>query len=138
MWRPGVVVDVEGNVVVNNPPPFYTDNLCGSSQVIPWWDDDPKTNLWLAVLHTSHADPQGKRYYNHRFVQYGPDFKVQRLSLPFVFEGKTIEFCAGMTHHPAQHRLVLSYGVRDCEAHIGTIGVDDVQRLLKEGHSYGY
>src|SRR5262249_39270334 len=112
--------------VVQHEPGFTVDNLSGSSQVIPFGDG------YLAVLHTAHAMPGEpyKRYYHHRFVQYDRDFRVEHLSLPFCFNDRTIEFCAGMCTHPSEDKLVLSYGVNDREAWLATVSVDEVESML--------
>ena len=140
MWRPGIVVGLNGDFVVSNKSPILIDNLAGSSQVIPWWPDTMLgrgSNGWLAVVHTSGTLPNSHlRYYHHRFIEYTNDFKVSRVSLPFVFQDKTIEFCAGMCWWPAKDSLVLSYGIKDREAWLGTLQQTDVQRMLAEGHSY--
>jgi hypothetical protein len=55
---------------------------------------------------------------------------VKQVSLPFVFHEKQFEFAAGLTPHPDGKRLVISYGVRDCEAWLGTIDIEDVKALV--------
>lgn len=126
MWRPGTVVNAFGETLYNTPPDFAVDNLSGSSQVIPWRDG------YIAVLHTACPLPgeSCKRYYSHRFITYDRGFRATRLSLPFYFNEKAIEFCAGLCGHPSDNQLVLSYGFKDCEARIATVGCDDVERFL--------
>lgn len=136
MWRPGVVVNTAGKKIVDNPPPFEIDNISGSSQLITWGTGSD----WLAVVHTAHSLPNEsyKRYYFHRFIEYGFDMRVKRMSLPFVFHDRAIEFCAGICRVPNQPgTLALSYGYKDCEARIGTVSEVEVDRLLEQGHVYG-
>lgn len=126
MWRPGIVVNTLGETVHNNPPEFLIDNISGSSQVIPW------ANGYIAVVHTAHPLPNEnyKRYYTHRFITYDYDFKVKRMSLPFYFNDKGIEFCAGLCAHPTTNELVISYGHQDNDARIATVSCDDVEAFL--------
>lgn len=135
MNRPGHVVHATGDDALRHEAPFPVDHLSGGSQVIPW----RKPRHAIAVVHTAHPLPNCdyKRFYYHRFIEYGPDYNVTRISRPWVFHDKVIEFCAGMCYHPnLADRLVLSYGFRDEEARIATITRDDVEKLLAEGHVY--
>lgn len=134
MNRPGHVVYDNGADMIQNDVPFPVDHLSGGSQVIPWTG-----RRSLAVVHTAHALPNCdyKRFYYHRFIEYDEHYSVTRISLPWVFHDKVIEFCAGMCHHPGfTDRLVLSYGFKDEQARIATISCNDVEKLLAEGHVY--
>lgn len=126
MWRPGIVVDQMGKTVTHRTSSFHIDNMSGSSQVIPF------RGGWLAVLHTAHDIPgtPGVRHYYHRFIQYAADFTPQKVSLPFYFNDKGIEFCAGLCFHPHKDELVLSYGWKDREARIATVKASDVETML--------
>jgi hypothetical protein len=133
MERPGHVINDDGVTIIKHPSPIAVDNISGSSQVLPWNGDG-----WIAVTHTAHALPNEsyKRYYSHRFVQYAPDFRIKAVSLPFCFHDREIEFCAGMCWHRNETQMVISYGVRDCEARIATVDVAEIQRMLDGGHRY--
>ena len=127
MHRPGVVVGTDGKTVVSKPPGYNTDNISGSSQLVPFHGG------WLALVHSARPLPgeSYKRYYYHRFIRYRPDFSVECMSRPFVFHDRQIEFAAGMCQHPTSPgKLVFSYGVRDCEARIATITDTEAARLL--------
>jgi glycosyltransferase involved in cell wall biosynthesis len=131
MYKPGTVVrpivtvkeDAKLTVTVN-PSKVHVEHLRGSSQLIPF------KNGWLTVVHEASVDGAGKRTYWHRFVWYDQDGAVQRISLPFVFYDRQIEFCAGMAYHPNGVDLVLSFGVRDYEAHIATVDAVEVSRMI--------
>jgi glycosyltransferase involved in cell wall biosynthesis len=125
MWKLGEVVDAEGATIINHPTGLATDHIRGSSQLIPF------ENGWLSVVHEARNLPDSHlRYYYHRFAFFDHSFKLVRLSRPFVFNDKVIEFCAGMCWHPDDDRLVISYGSRDCEARIATINHKEVSALL--------
>jgi glycosyltransferase involved in cell wall biosynthesis len=127
MYKPGHVVDSNALDIVKHEPPCYVDDLRGSSQVVGW-----PGGKWLAITHEASHQPGSpwKRWYMHRFVEYDADFKVSRISLPFVFNDRVIEFCAGMTWHPNGTELVVSYGYKDEEARIATVSVNEVENLL--------
>ena len=128
MWRPGHVVNNDGQTVSVFPTGLTDDVLSGSSQVIPFRRGDDE---WIAIVHEARQTPNSPlRYYQHRFVTYNADFKLNRLSRPFVFNEKVIEFCAGMCWHPDNEHLVISYGFRDAEARIAKVHASDVERFL--------
>jgi tetratricopeptide (TPR) repeat protein len=131
MWRPGTVVDNEGKVIFHSPPPITTDIVSGGSQLVKF------DTGWVALVHTAHQLPNSPcRYYYHRWAYYDRDFRLLKLSAPFVFEDRVIEFAAGLCWHPAPsavahgRKLVISYGFKDEEAKIATIDEADVARML--------
>lgn len=107
------------------PVKFDVGNISGSSQLIPW------RHGYLAVVHEAIMGPaDGKRTYWHRFAWWDQDARFQRLSLPFVFYDRQIEFCAGLAIHPNCKDIAISFGVRDEEAHIATVGMEEVAQFL--------
>lgn len=95
--------------------------LRGGSQLLPW-----NGCGYLAVVHQVHA---GRPTYVHRFVRFDRMLQVQRIGAPFYFRELGIEFCAGIAHHAGA--VVLSFGVRDREAWLALVDVDDVERWLQ-------
>lgn len=101
--------------------------LGGGSQVILYYAG------YLAIVHEARQIPgRSNRYYNHRFVMWDDAFNVLRISKPFGFHEKTIEYAMGLCWHPDGKRLVISYGFKDCEARLATIDPDEVFRWLHE------
>jgi hypothetical protein len=49
-----------------------------------------------------------------------------------VFFARQIEFCAGLALHPDGRRLLISFGVRDEEAWVATVQIEEVATLLRE------
>jgi hypothetical protein len=97
----------------------------------------PEAHYWLAITHEARFIPGTQlRYYMHRFIRYDKDFKVDKVSVPFYFREKCIEFCAGMCIFPKKANknedleLVISFGFKDAEACIGTVLLSDVERFL--------
>lgn len=97
----------------------------GSSQLIPWRDG------WLCVSHEALDAYWGRRYL-HRFLEFGPDFALRRLTDPFYFDWNGVEFCAGLCHAPNKAELLVSYGVEDRSARIGRLPVDAVEGQLRD------
>ena len=126
MYRLGEVVNDSGQTVVKHENKQNLEHISGGSQVIPFNDG------WIALVHEARPLPNEphKRYYYHRFAFFESDFKLKKLTLPFCFNDKLIEFAAGMCWHPDGQRLVLSYGFRDCEPWIGTVDHRHVQKML--------
>jgi glycosyltransferase involved in cell wall biosynthesis len=124
MYRPGVVVDTDGRTIREYPTGTTVDHISGSSQLIPWDDG------WLAIVHEARGLPEApwKRYYYHRFAQYDRLGKLIKFSLPFVFQDRVIEFCAGMAYHSGI--LIISYGYKDEEARIAIVDADEVRKFL--------
>jgi len=101
--------------------------LGGGTQVIPFHQG------YLAIVHEARQIPgQPTRYYLHRFVSWDDQFNVVKISKPFGFHEKTIEYAMGLCWHPEGKRLVISYGFKDCEARLATVTDDDVIMWLGE------
>jgi len=119
-----LAIDTVGVLYPETPVPFATERLSGGSQVIPF------KGGWIALVHESRVKPDGKRYYQHRFVWWDAAKVLRHISLAFVLHDRQIEFAAGLAWHPDKKRLVISYGIRDCEAWLATIDWYDVSALL--------
>jgi tetratricopeptide (TPR) repeat protein len=90
---------------------------------------------FMAVVHESrHLPGTTDRYYQHRFAWFDSDYSLRRLSVPFYFQDKQIEFCAGLAYHPNRNDLVLSYGIKDKEAWVAQIAIEDVARMCVVFH----
>ena len=57
------------------------------------------------------------------------DGRVDRISAPFFFHDRQIEFCCRAGVFSAS-KLMVSYGVRDCEAWTATMDIDEVLRFI--------
>jgi predicted GH43/DUF377 family glycosyl hydrolase len=108
---------------------IFVGDISGSSQLIPF------RHGWLAVTHEASVDPtNNKRTYWHRFAWFNMDGELRRLSLPFVFEERQIEFCAGLAYHPNGDDLIISYGVRDAEAKLATVKIEEAAQMIWKFH----
>jgi glycosyltransferase involved in cell wall biosynthesis len=122
VYRLGTLVNLQGEVLFQHKPDHAVDHISGGSQVVKI---DERTHL--AIVHEARTIPgRPNRYYQHRFVAFWPDGRVDRISPPFFFFDRQIEFCAGLAHFPEKKQLMVSYGVRDEEAWTATMDVDQV------------
>jgi glycosyltransferase involved in cell wall biosynthesis len=123
--RLGKMVDEKGKVTYEKPLTLAADHMSGGTQLVIF------RGGWLALVHECrHRPDNGKRYYQHRFVMFNTKHEVSRISLPFVFHDKQIEFAAGLAVSSDEKKLYISYGVRDCEAWIATVDANEVGLFL--------
>jgi glycosyltransferase involved in cell wall biosynthesis len=125
MYRPGWVISGGGDWVVKHEPTLAVDQLSGGSQCVPF------DSGYIAIVHEARPDPtNGKRYYQHRFVWFDKEYVLRKVSKPFVFFDKQIEFAAGLAHEEHFDRFIISFGVLDREAWLATIDEHEVRDLL--------
>jgi len=120
--KPEVIFDCrDGEIDVRSTTNFAYGRLRGSSQAVRVPDG------WLFLVHDVIWSPG--RVYLHRFVLMSDDFKVTRMSDPFYFQQRGIEFCAGLGYDGKQ--LVASYAVNDHTAHFGVFKLESVLAKLR-------
>jgi glycosyltransferase involved in cell wall biosynthesis/predicted GH43/DUF377 family glycosyl hydrolase len=124
VYRLGSLIGLEGHGAYHRPE-FDPSRISGGSQVID------VGNCFLALVHEANFIPgRPNRFYQHRFVAFDEDGKVLRISRPFYFHDRQIEFAAGLAYIPEKRQLVASYGIRDCEAWLATMDVDEVMGFI--------
>ena len=128
MYRPDTVINDLGQTLYKSPADLAIQHMSGGSQLVRFY------NGYLGLVHEARHGPDGLRYYLHRFVFYSMgergELRFNRISMPFVFHDKQIEFAAGMAAHPTKSLVIISYGVRDKEAWLGTLAYEEVWRLF--------
>jgi glycosyltransferase involved in cell wall biosynthesis/predicted GH43/DUF377 family glycosyl hydrolase len=120
---PTRLVDDRGRALEQSTPAIAADQFRGGTQVIS------VDGRWLALIHEVSVRDK-LRYYQHRFVEFDLASRPRRVSPPFYFMKKGVEFATGLARHPDGKRLMISYGVADGEAWIATVDVGDVRSLL--------
>lgn len=125
MYRLDTVIE-PGHETIKMRSKLHVGDISGSSQLIPF------KMGYLAVVHEASTGPDGKRTYWHRFAWFDKNGELHRLSLPFVFYARQIEFCAGLAAHPNNRDLLISFGVRDEEAHVAMVNIEEVARMVWE------
>lgn len=124
VYRLGEFLDPDTGILTKKKQPYAAETLSGGGQYVPW-----RTG-YLGIIHEAHVSvATGKRYYTHRFVYMGPDGAWTKISKPFVFHDKVIEFAAGMAWHP-DGRLMISYGREDKEAWIATVDPQEIVEFM--------
>ena len=130
-WEDGAVATVnrvQGSWIVHRdaPSPFALRHLRGRSQLIAYRRAGDRL---LGIF--GEATDDGRRMYDHRFVEFSLDLHPLRWSPPFRFGPlRGVEFVAGLQQ--IGRRLVVSYGLRDEEAWLATLDMDDVADSLTE------
>jgi glycosyltransferase involved in cell wall biosynthesis/predicted GH43/DUF377 family glycosyl hydrolase len=126
IYRLGTALKVDGSVFNNYDPGFDASHISGGSQVI-----EVPGGL-LCLVHEARTIPgRSNRYYQHRFALMVHGAGI-RLSPPFVFHDKQIEFAAGLAYFPDKRQLMASYGVMDREAWTAAMDLDDVLAFIEE------
>lgn len=106
--------------------PAWLAPVSGSSGLSPYRDG------YIGVAHQFHrAAAPFWRVYQHRLIDYGPDFRLRRISPPFCFEHHGVEFCAGLALTATE--AVFSYGISDKQAVLARLPLDRLEALLAEG-----
>jgi tetratricopeptide (TPR) repeat protein len=122
---PARLVDERARTLVDAVPVIAAEQFRGGTQAIVF------DGGWLALIHEV-SERDNLRYYQHRFVWFDLTNQLRRVSRPFFFNQKGVEFAAGLAHHPDGKRLMISYGVGDREAWIATVDDGEVLRLLED------
>lgn len=84
---------------------------------------------YLILVHETVFTDQ--RNYLHRFVFLDRDFNITKISKPFIFLHKGIEYCCGMTTDHSETNLVMAIGIEDREAYLCTVDLNTVRSLLE-------
>jgi glycosyltransferase involved in cell wall biosynthesis len=128
VYRLGTLLNSDGEVIAQHKSEWNVDHISGGSQVVKI-----DNHTFLAIVHEARSIPgSGLRFYSHRFARLAADGRLTALSRPFVFAGRQIEFAAGLAYFPEKMLLMVSYGVRDCEAWTGVMDVNDVLQFVGE------
>jgi len=123
---PTRVVDERARTLAEAAPSIAAEQFRGGTQAIVF------DGGWLALIHeVTERDKQ--RYYQHRFVWFDSSNRLRRVSRPFYFIRKGVEFAAGLVRCSEGKGLIISFGVGDSEAWIATVEASDVRRLLEDG-----
>jgi glycosyltransferase involved in cell wall biosynthesis len=135
IYRLGTALKVDGSVFNSYDPGFDVSHISGGSQVI-----EVPGGL-LCLVHEARTIPgRSNRYYQHRFALMVHGAGI-RLSPPFVFHDKQIEFAAGLAYFPDEYvdhepdgegLLMASFGVMDREAWVSLLDLQEVLRFIEE------
>ncbi|MGY3698533.1 GR25 family glycosyltransferase involved in LPS biosynthesis/glycosyltransferase involved in cell wall biosynthesis/lysophospholipase L1-like esterase [Bradyrhizobium sp. USDA 3240] len=121
---PTKIVNDRGELVSESDAAFAVEQFRGGTPLIEF------DQGWLALVHEVQWQ-NDRRFYQHRFVWFDRDNRLRRLSRPFFFKDKGVEFAAGLAWHPDGRRLLVSYGVADSESWIASIDATEVRSTLE-------
>jgi hypothetical protein len=121
---PTLIVDEQAALVSEGSPKIAAQQFRGGTQVVAF------AGGWLAVVHEASARPDGQRYCQHRFVWFDEADGLRKVSRPFFFNEKGIEYATGLAWHPDGERLLISYGVTESESWIATVSAAEVEAFL--------
>lgn len=83
---------------------------------------------FLLLVHETVYDDH--RNYLHRFVFLDRDLNIEKISKPFTFLHKGIEYCCGMAIDHSGKNLLMGVGIEDREAYLCTVPLETVRSLL--------
>ena len=116
--------ELRGTVALNStrPAPLIARQFHGGSQLIP------VDGGHLCLVHeVAHFD-DGGRLYTHRWVWFDAEWRLSRLSPPFLLKQRGVEFACGLARQGDD--LLISYGVWDREAWVARVPLAEVLSLL--------
>lgn len=111
------------HTVLEYDPGYDFSRMRGSAPPIPF-----DGGYLLMVHEVSYTD---QRCYLHRFIYLDQNFKISKMSKPFIFRHKGVEYSCGMTTDHSGKNLVMAVGIEDREAYLQTVPLDTVRSLLE-------
>ncbi len=108
--------------VLQYDPPLDFSLFRGSAAPVPFDEG------YLVMVHEV-IRPE-TYFYLHRFVFLDSNFMIQKLSRPFTFQHKGVEYCCGMAIDHSGKELIMAVSKEDCEAALCITNLDTVRRML--------
>lgn len=106
------------------PAPWVAKYFRGGTQVVG------VDGVYLCLVHESvFLEQIPHKVYTHRWVELSPHFRITRVSPPFTFQGRGIEFAAGLVRQDGE--VIVSYGVNDASAWLLRVPLVDVLGTLE-------
>lgn len=85
---------------------------------------------YLLIVHEVVIDSQ--RDYLHRFVYLDKDFKVKKLSKPFTFFHRGVEYSCGMTIDHTGEKCIIMASFEEQKAYFIFVDIDTIHGLLED------
>jgi hypothetical protein len=104
----------------------------GSAGPMPWPDGRPDRQVVLVheVVYRQGPDAVWERIYTHRFFEYDAASRITRLSRPFVFVHKGVEFACGLSASWDRQAVIVTFGVEDAAAYLCRMPLARLEALL--------
>lgn len=125
-WSPLHICRTEGDKLLLEKtakmPPIF-EKFRGSTNGVTY-----KGRVWF-IVHFHHISPaDGKRWYLHCFVVFGPDMELVGYSAPFNFRGRRVEYCIGMIEN--NDNFIMTYSTLDRTTDLAVISVATVAQMV--------
>lgn len=117
------VVSGDGDTVATPEPAFSAGHFRGGGQVVPWRDG------FLAIIHEAILS-NSERLYTHRFVWLDSQLCARRVTPPFCFRDRGVEFAAGLV--ASDDDAVVSFGANDCESWVAHFQATAIEAAMWE------
>lgn len=124
-WNPLRVGTFSGDTLrfhTQHETPVYFKHLRGSA--VAFQPPQYPGETWALVHTVEYCQP---RKYFHLFVRLGENYKPIYISRPFVFKGKTIEYCIGCMPDSAFTTLTCIFSTMDDNPRIMEIPVSSLE-----------
>jgi glycosyltransferase involved in cell wall biosynthesis len=122
---PVCVVNEQARTVTETTPSIAADLFRGGSQAIGF------DRGWLALIHEVSGQA-GARSHWHRFVWFDAECALRGVSRRFCLQQPGVEVASGFAWHPDGERLLITFGINDCEAWIATVEAEEVRAILSD------
>lgn len=108
---------------INDLPKFDFSMFRGSAAPIKFEDG------YLMLIHELISN--GKiRNYTHRFLYLDKNFKITKLSRPFIFYNIGVEFCCGIIVDHKNERLIMTVNLEDKKAKLCFVAIGYIKKIL--------
>lgn len=116
------IINANGDTVKYTTHAVAADHWRGGSQAIPF------KGGWLYCIHETIIPNYKDRTYLHRFVWCDENWVVSKISHPFYFKARGIEFVSGIVTQ--NNSVIISFGYKDNESYLAEINAADLWDLL--------
>lgn len=123
VYRPNIETG-ECETVFRYEPDYDFSSFRGSAPPIEFDDG------YLMLVHEVVYFSENRRCYLHRFLYLDANFKVTKVSKPFIFQHIGVEYCCSMTLDHTERELILPIGIEDKEAYLCFVDLDTIRSLL--------
>lgn len=86
---------------------------------------------YLMLIHEVIYNHQNLRFDLHRFLYLDKNLQIEKISKPFIFKEKGIEFCCGMTLDHEGTKLVMTISSNDREAFLCFTDIEIIRSMLE-------
>ncbi len=115
----------EHKIAKYNPSPSYNfSRFRGSAAPIEF--DDGYLILVHEVIYSDN-----RNYYLHRFLFLDKELNINKISKPFLFKHKGVEYCVGMTMDHSGSQCILPISIEEREAWLCQVPLDTIRSLLR-------